>query len=97
MYALVNTMHRTESSFGCAISRHRSVLGAVSERRKIDQTFKRSGDSGAYISTVIVEGKSVNLVGHVLRSDAREVDSEAVQEAELTLADSRPFRRVTKW
>jgi hypothetical protein len=96
MFALVNAIHKTETSFGCAISRHRSILGAVAERRAIDRKFKRE-NSGAYIQTVIVEGRHLDLVGHVLHSDAREVDPASVQDAELQLADRRPFRHVTKW
>jgi hypothetical protein len=53
MYALVNTMSKSESSLGTVVSRHRTVASAVKAERKLQDAVKLANGSTSYVPTLI--------------------------------------------
>jgi hypothetical protein len=55
MYALVNTMSKSDRSYGRIISRNRSIEGAVKAGRKLNRLIKsQPGQQTSYIPTTVV-------------------------------------------
>jgi hypothetical protein len=90
MFALINTIHSTDRTYGISMSRHHSIEKAIIERKAIERKYRTH--DGCYMQMVIVEGKWRDVVGAVLRTDAQIVTSERVQAAEADLAARKPFR-----
>jgi len=90
VFALVNTLHSTDRTYGISISRHNSIEKAIVERKAIERKYRTK--EGSYIPMVIVEGKWRDVVGAVHRTEAQIVSPARVKEAEADLAARKPFR-----